>query len=245
MKTLVLDIETRPMLANVWRMWDENVGLPQVVEWGSMICFGAKWHGSPKTMVYSEYDKGGREGMVQKAWELMDAADAIIHFNGRAFDIKILQREMVLQELAPPSPHHDIDLLTVVRKQFKFETNRLENVAQRLLGEGKLDTGGFELWRGWMNGDKQSIKKMKSYCAADVELTERVYDRLLPWVHNHPNRVLIDGGFFGCHYCGSDNLQKRGLRHKTTGSYQQYQCQDCGGWSVDTKRSFGVGSKKA
>ena len=43
MKTLTLDIETAPQVAHVWGLWQQNVGLPQLLESGYVMCFAAKW----------------------------------------------------------------------------------------------------------------------------------------------------------------------------------------------------------
>ena len=42
---LTLDIETRPNLAHVWGLWQQNVGLSQIVERGHVMCWVAKWYG--------------------------------------------------------------------------------------------------------------------------------------------------------------------------------------------------------
>jgi hypothetical protein len=94
-KLLTLDIETSPNLAYVWALFDQNVGLNQLVEVGSVICFAAKWYGEKKIHYHSDHHDG-HEAMVAAAWNLIDEADAVIHYNGKAFDIKHLNREFVL-----------------------------------------------------------------------------------------------------------------------------------------------------
>jgi hypothetical protein len=75
LRLLTLDIETRPNLAHVWALWDQNVGLSQIVEVGSVICFAAKWHGERKVHFASDHHDG-HEAMITRAHELMDEADA-------------------------------------------------------------------------------------------------------------------------------------------------------------------------
>ena len=81
MRILVLDLETRPNLAFCWALWDQNIGLSQIVETGSVISFAAKWHGERKVLFHSDFHDG-HGVMVQSAWDLMDEADVIVHYNG-------------------------------------------------------------------------------------------------------------------------------------------------------------------
>ena len=57
-KILTIDIETRPSLAYVWGLWDQNVGLNQVEEFGTVISWAAKWHGEKKVYFASDHHDG-------------------------------------------------------------------------------------------------------------------------------------------------------------------------------------------
>ncbi len=236
MKLLTLDIETSPNLAYVWGLWDQNVGLNQIASVGSVICFAAKWVGERKVHYHSDHHDG-HDKMVAAAWALMDEADAIIHYNGRAFDIKHLNREFVLAGLNPPAAHKDIDLLTVARTRFKFASNKLEHVAS-VLGIGHKTThSGFDLWLGCMRDDPKSWAKMREYNRQDVLLTEALYERLKPWVRNHPNMTLYLDGISGCPTCGDKRLLvKRGLAYTKSSVFQTWQCGNCGAYSRTTHR---------
>lgn len=243
MRILILDLETRPNLAFCWALWDQNIGLSQIVETGAVISFAAKWHGERKVLFYSDFHDG-HGVMVQAAWDLMDEADVIVHYNGKAFDIKWLHREFVLAGLAPPSPHKDVDLLTVARSRFKFTSNKLDHVAQQLGVGAKVKHSGFELWVKCLEGDAQAWALMKKYNVGDCVLTERVYDRLLPWIAGHPHHGLYsESGTDCCPNCGGTDLEKRGFSYTALGRYQQFRCRTCGGWSKSGKRLDGVGAR--
>jgi hypothetical protein len=236
MRLLTLDIETSPNLAYVWGLWDQNVGLNQIAELGSVICFAAKWYGEKKVHYHSDHHDG-HAAMVQAAWDLIDQADAVIHYNGKAFDITHLNREFVLAGLAPPSAHKDIDLLTVARGRFKFASNKLEHVASTLGIGHKLHHSGFSLWIGCMKDDPKSWATMRKYNILDVLLTEQVYERLRPWVRNHPNVTLYEEGVSGCPTCGEkEKLTKRGLEYTRVSVFQRWQCQACRSYSRTTHR---------
>lgn len=229
MKKLVIDIESRPNLAYVWGLWDQNVSINQLEEVSSVISFAAKWHGSKKVMFYSDHHDG-HDVMVQAAHDLMSEADALIHYNGKAFDVKHLHREFLLAGMSPPSPHADIDLLLTVRRQFKFPSNKLTYVAQALGIGKKTPHTGFDLWLDCMKGDDKAWALMKKYNCQDVHLTEELYDRLLAWIPNHPNVALLNEKPDACPKCGGGPLESNGTRSNKTITYRRYRCSACGSW---------------
>lgn len=230
MKILTIDIETRPNLAYVWGLWDQNIGLNQLEEVGSVISWAAKWHGTKKIHFASDYHDG-HETMLEKVWDLLDEADVVIGYNTKNFDIKHLNREFVLAGMSPPSPWVDIDLIHVVRQNFKFSSNRLQHVATELGLGGKVDNGGFDLWVACMKMDDIAPwNMMMKYNKQDVVLTEKLYDRLLPWIKNHPHRGLYGGDKLACPRCGSTDNISRGYYKTKTGRYRLAQCKDCGGY---------------
>jgi hypothetical protein len=231
MRILILDIETSPNLAWVWGLWEQNVAPSQVQQVGHVICFAAKWHGTRDVEYWSDHHDG-HTAMVAAAHRLIDEADAVVGYNSRSFDMKHLRREFVLAGLGPPSPHKDIDLLTVCRDRFRFPSNKLEHVATELGIGHKLKHTGFDLWLRCLRDDPDAWKLMRKYNIQDVRLTERLYDRLLPWVRNHPHHGLyIDDHKPVCQQCGALSLQRRGHTQTTLGRYQRVHCGTCGAWS--------------
>jgi hypothetical protein len=249
MRVLTLDIETAPSLAYAWGLHDQHIGLPQLVEPTTVLCFAAKWLDSPRVEFRSVYHDGHDE-MVRRAHELMSEADAIVTFNGRSFDCKHLRREFILAGLTPPAPHADIDLYLAVRKQFRFLSNKLQHVAEQLGLGSKTKHTGFQLWVDCLTGDDATKAKawrlMRAYNVQDVRLTEALYLKLLPWIPNHPNAALHNaehGVVSACQRCGSFNLQRRGYAVTTLGKYGRVQCTDCGAWGREAKRVAGADAR--
>lgn len=234
-RALVLDIETSPNLAYVWGLWDQNVGINQIVESQTVLCFAARWLGKKKVIFHSDHHDGHDE-MVKAAWELINEADAVIHYNGKGFDIKHLNREFLLAGLGPPSPHKDIDLLTACRSRFKFPSNKLDYVAQALGLGKKVKHAGMELWIGCMRGDDESWKTMRRYNIGDIQLTEDLYYELLPWIKHHPHVGLYTGDLHSCTNCGGLDLMRRGYLRTSASVFQRYCCNDCGAWSRGSHR---------
>ncbi len=228
MKILMLDIETSPNTAYVWGLFDQNIPITAVKESSSVLCYAAKWHGEKK-IYFDSVQKSGHKKMLKGIHRLMDEADAICHYNGSKFDVPILHKEFIIAGMAPPAPSRDIDMLTTARKRFKFTSNKLQYVSQ-ILGLGsKTKHGGFDLWIDCMDGDEKAWRLMEKYNKQDVVLLEKVYERLLPWIKNHPNTNVYNDRP-GCPRCGSKKLQARGTAVSLKMKYQRYQCINCGGW---------------
>lgn len=228
-RILTLDIECSPTIAHVWGLWDQNVGLNQIVEDGRMICFAAKWYGESQTLFFSER-KDGREGMVRAAWELLNECDVLVSFNGVKYDVKHLNREFVLAGLAQPRPYRNVDLLPVVRRQFKFSSNKLDYVAGRLGLGHKVAHEGHALWTACMEGDAEAWQRMETYNRGDVELTEALYDRLRPWLSSAVHLGVWAGeDGLSCPTCGGVEHESCGEAVTAVSVFDCFRCKSCGG----------------
>lgn len=234
-KILYLDIETSPNLGYVWDLWNQNISLKQLHTGNDMLCYAALWDHDPDDAVQfcATWLTDDAE-MVRRVWHLLDECDILVTYNGKKFDTPWLQRKFVEHGLTPPSPFKQVDLYLTVRREFNFPSNKLAYVADHLLGQGKLETGGFGLWIGVINGDVQSQVQMMTYCKKDTILLRPLHKRLLPWIRSYPSHAAVSG-LFACPKCDSQNLTRQGYKHTQSRTYQQYRCSDCGGWSRDTR----------
>jgi len=229
-KVLVLDIEWRPALAYVWRMWDENVGPDQLIDHGGMLCFCAHWEGSKEFMFFSEWDDT-REGMAKAALALLEEADAVVTYNGDKYDLPKITGEILLAGLNPPPVVTSIDVIKAVKK-FGFNMNRLAYIGPLLKVGGKVKHEGFNLWKDVMNGSEKARAKMKKYCIQDVRLLEKLYQKIKPFIRNHPH---MGKEKHECGACGSNHVHARGFRRTKAFKIQRLQCQNCGSWSDGTR----------
>ena len=233
MKILLLDIETSPNTAYVWGLWKQNISLSALQESSTVLCWAAKWLGEKEVMFDSVY-QSKPDKMAKRIHALISEADAVVHYNGTKFDIPTLNKEFLLHGMEPPAPYKQIDLLRTMRSQFRFPSNKLDYVADKL-GFGNKHETSFQLWIDCMNNDPKAWKQMERYNKHDVILLEKVYKRVLPWIKSHPNHNLHSGEQHVCPNCGGTKIQRRGTARTISGSYQRYQCQDCGTWSRSTK----------
>lgn len=231
---MLLDIETAPNLAYVWGVWKQNISMDKIVDNGHVLCWSAKW--LDKDGLYYRSQQTGTKSMLKQVHGLLDKADVVVHYNGKSFDIPTLNREFLLHDMTPPAPYKQIDLLEVVRDRFNFPINKLDYVAQRLGLGGKVRHPGFQMWVDCMAGDDEAWENMASYNQQDVALLEKLYEKLRPWVRNHPNHGAFDDRPESCPHCGEEGtLQRRGYAVTRDTKYPRYQCSSCGAWSRGKK----------
>lgn len=228
MKILLLDIETGPSLAHVWGIWQQNIGINQLMEDGEILCWAAKWLGD-ENILFDSHHKSSYRKLLSRIHKLVDEADAVVHYNGQKFDLPTLNREWLKHGFQPPSPPRQIDLLHVCKRQFRFISNKLDYVSQFLGLGSKVKHPGHELWTACMRGDKEAWGLMEEYNRQDVALLESLYFRLLPWIDRHPSHGAIKE-VECCPKCGSESFQRRGFAITNIHKYPRYQCNDCGGW---------------
>lgn len=230
MSILLLDIETFPLVSYTWGTYDINV---IAIKEHSQICsYSAKWLGGDHfTRALPDYKKSKDDRyLVSDIWKLLNEADTVIAHNGDKFDLRRLNSRFAKWGLLPPAPYRTIDTLKISKRIFGFPSNRLDDLCEYLGIGRKINTGGFDLWRGCMDNDPDSWTRMKEYNEHDIVLLEGLYYKLLPWIKNHP--PVSDTG---CPKCGSIQLQRRGYARTAVRDYQRWQCMVCGGWCRSTK----------
>lgn len=233
-KILVLDIETAPNRAYFWGpVYKQNINPDWIDANGYVLCWTAKWLGGEE-VIFKRLVKKNHKEMLLGMHELLDQAHAVIHYNGKKFDIPTLNKEFLMHGINPPSPFKQIDLLKTMWDTFLFPSNKLDYVAKTLKIGEKMRHEGPELWLKCMADDPEAWQKMESYNRRDVELTEQLYMKLRPWIRGHPSVGSISGSPV-CPTCGSFNFNRDGEHLAQVLKYARYQCSDCGTWFRGTK----------
>ena len=239
MRILTLDVETSPHDAWSFNVWQTNLRPEHLKEPTKILTWAAKLLGK-KDVYYREHTDAD---FLERLHALMSYADVIVTYNGDKFDLPHINREFVEAGLPPVRPFASIDMLKVVRKRFKWPHNRLDYVCSRLLGARKLQTGGFDLWPAFMNGDERARKIMRRYNIRDVRLTERLYKRLKQWVAAHPYvGPVVDPDDahvrYECPACSSEKTTHERPRRTRCYSIRNVLCAKCGTWSEGMRRKI-------
>ncbi len=245
-KVLLLDIETSPILAHVWALFDQNVALNQIEREWFILSWSAKWLDSKDIMYMDQRREKNIENdsrILKEIWKLIDAADVIITQNGKKFDIKKLNARFIQHGMQPPSSFKQIDTLVIARKHFAFTSNKLEWMTGKLCKKHKKSQHkkfpGFSLWTECLKGNIEAWKEMELYNKADVTSLEELYYKLIPWDSSLNFNLYHDDAHNICK-CGSEQFIKKGFNYTSVGKYQRFKCSDCG---AETKGRINLFSK--
>ena len=230
-KILIMDLETAPIKAFVWRLWKQDVYIDQIISDWFLLTFSAKWLGSNEVISGRLTGKEALEEsdyrIVKDLWNLIDEADIVIAHNGNSFDIPKMKARFAINGLPPTSFYQQIDTKVIAAKEFGFTSNKLDFLAQTFGISKKIHTE-FELWARCMKGEDKALEEMETYNKHDVEILEEVYMKLRPYIKNHPNVTLYDDKVsHGCPTCGSEHLVEEGFYYTSVGKFQVYRCEEC------------------
>lgn len=231
-KVLILDIETKPLEAYVWGLWNNNVPLNMVKSDWCVLSWAAKWLGSDEVYYLDQRDAEDIEDdreILEVIWELLDEADIVLHQNGKSFDIPKLNARFITHGIQPPSSFRHIDTKLLAKKHFKFTSNKLEYMTNLLTEKKKLKHAkfpGFMLWKECMKGNPDAWDELQAYNEMDIISLEELYFKLAPWDSSINFSVYND-----CDHvcsCGHNDYNKAGFYYTNAGKYQKYRCTNCG-----------------
>ena len=136
-KILLYDVESSPHTCYTWGVWQQNIAPKQIIRHGQVIMWAAKWYGKKKIMSMNDIDHGHKT-MIKGLWDLLDEAEIVVGQNSMGFDNKYAATEFLKYEMPPPSGFRNVDTLKVLRKNFRFPSNKLDAVGVGLKLGGKL-----------------------------------------------------------------------------------------------------------
>lgn len=244
-KVLLIDIETAPAKVHAWGLFNQNIGLSQILEDPRIMGFGAKWLNERSVRWWSEYHHSRTE-MLQAARDLLDEAQVVVHYNGNTFDTPWIQGELAREGIDAPSPFKQIDLYRVFKKNMRFISHKLQYVAGALLEDSKVQHSGHQMWVDCLEGDEKTKAKawadMRKYCKKDVALLEPLFHKAKPYFPASVNFAIFEhgGDEIRCQKCGSDEfIRPKGTAYTAQRAYPQWYCKPnlggCGGWTRDTR----------
>lgn len=235
-RVLLLDIETAPILANVWGLFDQTISLNQISQDWHVLSWAAKWLDAPASEVMYMDQRGSRNvendrRILTAVWKLLDEADVVIGQNSKSFDIKKLNARFVMWGMQPPSSFRQIDTLRLARKHFAFTSNKLEYMTDKLCTKYKKlkheKFSGFELWKACIAGNQDAWNEMEKYNKYDVLSLEELYHKLIPWDNSINFNVYHSGTGTKCK-CGKGDFARNGYFYSNNGKFQRYKCKACG-----------------
>lgn len=252
-RVLLFDIETSPILAYVWGIWENNVALNQIHTDWHVLSWAAKWLDDPPSAIMYRDQRDAKSiendaAILKSLWKLLDEADIVVTQNGRAFDEKKLNARFIMNGFQPPSPFKHIDTKLLAQKKFGFTSNKLEYMTDKLCKKYKKQKhrkyAGFELWKECLAGNRDAWNHMERYNKYDVLSLEELYRKLSPWDSSVNFSLYSDRTEHTCS-CGSHDVQRRGIVYTRVGKYRRYQCNKCGRWTRSRENLFDKQKRKS
>lgn len=223
LKILFIDIETAPLRAAMWSMWQQGVGLNQIEEDWFLLSFCAKWSYSDEIIyedLRGEVSKEDDTKLLQKLWDLLNEATVVVAHNGRKFDVKKINARFILNGFPKPSPFRIIDTLEIAKQEFAFTSNKLEYLTDKLCETKKSSHGkfaGYSLWSECLKDNLEAWDEMRNYNCTDVLSLEELYNVLSSWSNKLPNfDVYVDD------VLDMSEWEKHGFHYTNLGKYQVY-----------------------
>lgn len=246
-KILLWDVENTHNIVATFGMWNVNIFHENILQEWFMLCAAWKWFGKSKTYGVSLLDDPKRFKkdytddfyVISKLHEVLSEADAVVAHNGDRFDLRKFNARAIKHGLKPIPPLVQIDTLKIAKQKFAFNFNKLTYLGDYLGVGKKIDTDN-QLWLDCLYGDKKAIKEMQIYNLEDVDLLERIYIKLAPYIDAKLNFNHFFGDGHLCPTCGSENLHRRGFRLTRVSRFQRFQCNDCGSWSSAPDKKNGT-----
>lgn len=223
-KILFYDIETAPMKAHLWTMWQQGVGLNQIETDWHMLSFCCKWAHSDEIFYYDQRNAKDIEDdyeLVLKLWHFLNEADVVVGHNSKRFDTKKANSRFILNGLPKPSSFRQVDTLEIAKRQFGFTSNKLEYLTDNLCTTTKKSKHnkfpGHTLWVECMKGNLEAWEEMEAYNRDDVLSLEELYHILSSWDNTLPNfDVYVD------EVLDMSEWEKDGYVYTNLGKYQRY-----------------------
>ena len=187
----------------------------------------------------------GHDDMVGGLHELLSAAEVVVGFNHERFDNTHVNTEMERLELPALVPVPQIDLLKVMRKNFRLPSNTLAAVVQHFGLPAKGGNDGWALWRCCITdpatghpyfgptpkggGCLKHARQLKKYSVQDTAITTDLYLHLMAggWIKRHPHAALYGAPSDGCPTCGSTERTATKPITALTGMYAGWRCGSC------------------
>ena len=227
----LFDVETLPMDVMVWRLFDENVGINQVISGTGLLGWAGKFLNEPDmhSDILTPEEALGKDDqrITNSCWHFLKACDVVVGHNLAEFDSKVANTFFLKYGL-PPLKYVQIDTLKIARRNFRFDSNRLGFI-NRLFGiREKIENEGFPLWRACREGDADALRRMQEYNEGDIYALEDLYYKLRPYMPHVFNVALYDEiETRRCPVCGNAELKDEGYYYTPSGKWSSYRCTNC------------------
>ena len=237
-RCLFWDLESSLLEGYFFRIWQENIPMRRIKKQAHLLSASFAFNDEQVQgfrLTPEQVRTGDDFDVVCKVVEAVNNCDLMVTFNGKRFDVKLLNTRALFWGLPPVKAPKHIDLFEQSKRVFKFPSNSMQNVSMYLGEKGKLETGGSNLWERcaeWENYEEceKALIEMVTYGNQDIEATRDLYKRFQGWMKGVPNLGVItnevtENKTLRCIHCGSDDVFPLEQKAYTSvSSFDLYRC---------------------
>jgi uncharacterized protein YprB with RNaseH-like and TPR domain len=238
-RRLFFDIETSPNIGLFWEAgFKKNIDVSNIIKERAIICICYKWEGEKEVHSLNWNSKQCDKIMLQKFIEVANQSNEMVGHNGDKFDLAWIRTRCLFHNIDMFPTYTTIDTLKIARQKFRFNSNRLNYIAQ-FLGLGEKIKTEYSLWKDiLLQKDAVAMEKMIKYCKKDVILLEKVFKALRSHMQPKTHYGVVFGQDRGtCPECGSDDLIRNNKVVTATGLIRiQYKCKTCNHYHSKTDK---------
>lgn len=242
-RILILDIETSPILAYVWGIRDQYIGVEQIHTDWHIMAWSAKWLGEKEIHYYDGRNSkaGDDRPILIPLWQLLNEADIVITQNGKRFDSRKINARFMLNGMKKPKPYRHFDTYLLARNVADFTSNKLEYLTAKFCKKYKKLThakySGLKLWIECLKGNREAWNEMRKYNIGDVLSTEELYMMIRAWApDSFPQAYHLTDASMKCGTCPYKGQMIEGkIRRTNKKMYRQHSCPKCGAWQKGEK----------
>ena len=174
-RRLFFDIETSPNIGLFWEAgYKKNIDYSNIIQERAIICICYKWEDEKEVYALQWDSKQNDKAMLLKFIEVANLSNEMVGHNGDKFDLAWIRTRCLFHHIPMFPKYLTIDTLKVARQKFRFNSNRLNYIAD-FLGLGQKIKTEYSLWKDiLLHKDKIAMEKMIKYCKKDVVLLEKV-----------------------------------------------------------------------
>lgn len=240
-RILVLDIESFHLVVACFGLFDQNISTDSILKDISLMSVACKWLGDNHIFYLDNRDEDNPRddlAMITALHTILEHTDLFLAHNGARFDYPMITARMALLGMSPLPPIKQIDTLQLVRRSFKFTSNKLAYISSKFSAESKdthSDYPGMQLWLACDRNELKAWNACRKYNCLDVTTLEDAYLKLRGWfgsVQNLGTYSKPQGDMHICPNCGGTNLVPVEDRqaHTNSGTYSLWHCDDCGAY---------------
>lgn len=235
----VIDLETLYMELAGWNLYQDRFATNSILRDSCLLSWAGLYvkSGQIESDILTETEAVERDSyrVASSARDFIHSCNILIGHNIKQFDDKIFNTEFLLHELKPVE-HSLIDTLEIVRAKFRFPSNKLAYINQRLGIKQKMENEGLTLWIKCSRGEKESLDSMLEYNICDTVATEELYWKVRPFAgRGVPTFQPYAESITRTCDCGCMDFVQDGFFRTNGGKYNRLVCSNCGTICRDKK----------